>query len=117
VAPIPIPAEVKGLGVFDPIDALGVAVAAFHRADGDPVRTIVIAANDRGLDEKGGLKALRDVDCSVSIAGALAGALAGPDAFPADWVRDTVEANKKVYGIDLEANAKRLWEVLAERRR
>ena len=102
----------KDLGVFDPIDALGVAVAALWFADGDPVRTITIAANDRNLDEKGGLKGLRDVDCSAGIAGALAGALRGIEAFPPDWVHDAVAANKAVYGIDLEANGNRLWEVL-----
>ncbi len=104
--------KVKDLGVFDPRDALGVAVAALYFSDGDPVRTIVIAANNRDVDRKGNLKKLRDVDCSASIAGALVGALQGVEAFPSDWVRDTVEANKKVYDIDLEVNANRFCAVV-----
>jgi len=104
-----IAAEVKsmGKGVFDPIEALGVATAALVRADGDPIRTIVIAVNDRDLDGEGRLVKLRDVDCTASIAGAIAGALRGIEAFPEEWVRDAVEANRKVYGFDLEENARR----------
>jgi ADP-ribosylglycohydrolase len=105
-------AEVKNMGVFDPRDTLGVAVAAFYFTDGDPVRTIVIAANDRDLDTNGNLKKLRDVDCSAGVAGALVGALRGIEAFPPDWVQDTIKANKKVYAIDLEDNAKRFCEVV-----
>ena len=103
--------EVTHLHPYDPIDVLGVPVAALYYSDGDPVRTIVMAANDRDLDESGNLKRLRDVDCTAGVAGALVGALRGVDAFPEDWVRDTVEANKKVYGIDLEANARRFCEL------
>jgi len=104
--------EVKDLGVFDPRDALGVAVAALYFSGGDPVRTIVIAANDRELDPEGKLKKLRDVDCSASVAGALVGALRGVEAFPSEWVRATVAANKRVYGIDLEANARHFGAVV-----
>jgi hypothetical protein len=71
-----------------------------------------MAVNDRDLDEKGGLKRLRDVDCTAGIAGALVGVLHGIQAFPPEWVRDTIEANKAVYGIDLEANARRLCETV-----
>jgi ADP-ribosylglycohydrolase len=105
-------AEAKDVHVFNPIDALGVAVAAFYHSDGDPVRTIIMAANDRELDEKGNLRKLRDVDCVASVAGALVGVLRGAEAFPADWARDTIAANKQVYGIDLEANAKRFCEAV-----
>lgn len=105
-------AEVKDMGVFDPRDTLGISMAALYYTDGDPVRTIVIAANDRDLDSKGNLKKLRDVDCSAGVAGALVGTLRGVKAFPKDWVEDTVKANKKVYGIDLEANAKRFCEAV-----
>ena len=29
-----------------------------------------------------------------------------------DWVRDTLKANKEIYGIDLESNARRFHEVV-----
>jgi|TARA_Y100000310_G_scaffold343899_1_gene453791 ADP-ribosylglycohydrolase len=98
--------EVMHLHAYDPIDVLGVPLAAIYYSDGDPIRTIVMAANDRDLDENGDLKQLRDVDCTAGVAGALVGALAGIEGFPDDWVKDTVEANKAVYGIDLEENAR-----------
>lgn len=104
--------EVEHLHPYDPIDVLGVPMAALYYSGGDPIRTIVMAANDRDLDENGNLKRLRDVDCTAGVAGALVGALRGAEAFPDDWVRDTVEANKQVYGIDLEANAQRFCEVV-----
>ena len=105
-------AEVKGLNVFNPIEALGLPVAAFYFCDGDPLRTIIMAANDRELDDQGGLSKLRDVDCTAGVAGALVGVLHGVDVFPAEWVKDVLRANKNVYGIDLEANAKRFCEVV-----
>ena len=105
-------AEVKHLSAFDPIDALGLPMAALYYSDGDPIRTIVMAVNDRDLDEDGNLKRLRDVDCTGGVAGALVGALCGIEAFPDDWVKDTVEANKQVYGIDLEENARRFQEAV-----
>ena len=105
-------AEVKHLHPYDPVDVLGVPVAALYYSDGDPIRTIVMAANDRDLDENGNLQRLRDVDCTAGVAGALVGALRGAESFPDDWVRDTVEANREVYGIDLEANARRFCEVV-----
>lgn len=103
--------EVGHIHEFDPIDILGVPVAAMHYCDGDPIRTIVMAANDRDLFPDGKLKRLRDVDCTAGVAGALVGALRGIEAFPEDWVKDTIDANKQVYGIDLEANARRFCEV------
>jgi hypothetical protein len=97
---------------FDPIDVLGVPMAAIYYADGDPVRSIVIAANDRDLDERGEFSRLRDVDCTGSVAGAIVGALRGADAFPKDWVADTIAANKQVYDIDIEARAARFHEAV-----
>ena len=91
---------------------MGVPAAALYYSDGDPIRAIAMAANDRDLNEDGSLKRLRDVDCTAGVAGALAGALCGVEAFPDDWVKDAVEANKQVYGIDLEANARRFCEVV-----
>ncbi len=102
--------EVAGLHPFDPIDVLGVPVAAAWYAGGDPVQTIILAANDRDVDEQGRLVGIRDVDCTAGVAGALVGALAGPDAFPEDWLADTVAANREVYNIDIEANARRLFD-------
>ena len=97
--------EVRHLHPFDPLDVLGVPVAAMYYCDGDPIRTIVMAANDRNLNPDGSLKGLRDVDCTAGVAGALVGALHGVKAFPDDWTRDAVQANRKVYGIDLEQSA------------
>ena len=105
-------AEVKHLHPYDPIDVLGVPMAALYYSDGDPIRTIVMAVNDRDLDEDGKLKRLRDVDCTGGVAGALVGALCGIEAFPEDWVTDTLAANRQVYGLDLEGNAQRFYEVL-----
>ena len=104
--------EVSHLHAYDPIDVLGIPMAALYYSDGDPIRTIVMAVNDRDLDENGNLKRLRDVDCTGGVAGALVGALCGIEAFPDDWVTDTLEANKKVYGIDLEENARRFCKML-----
>ncbi len=104
--------EVSGLHLFDPVDILGVPVAALRFSRGDPVRTIVMAANDRDLTAEGALLKLRDVDCTAGVAGALVGALRGAEAFPSDWVEDTIEANRQVYGIDLERNARELTALL-----
>ena len=104
--------KVEHLHPYDAIDVLGVPMAALYYSDGDPIRTIVMAVNDRDLDEDGKLKRLRDVDCTGGVAGALVGALCGIEAFPQDWVADTLEANKQVYGIDLEKNAQRFHEVV-----
>lgn len=103
---------VAHLHPYDPVDVLGVPLAAIHYTDGDPIRTIVIAANDRDLGEDGSFSRLRDVDCTGSVAGAIVGALHGADAFPSDWVADTIAANKQVYGIDIEARAARFHEAV-----
>jgi ADP-ribosylglycohydrolase len=103
---------VAPLHPYDPIDVLGVPLAAVYYTDGDPIRSIVIAANDRDLDVDGNLSRLRDVDCTGSVAGAIVGALRGADAFPGDWVSDTIAANKQVYDIDIEAKAMRFGEAV-----
>ncbi len=74
-----------------------------------------MAVNDRDLDDDGNFVRLRDVDCTGSVAGALVGALNGIEAFPEDWVFDTISANKKAYGIDLESNARRFYETVYDR--
>jgi len=104
--------EVTHRHAFDPIDVLGQPAAAVYYCDGDPVRSIVMATNDRDLDESGGLKQLRDVDCTAGVAGALTGALHGAQAFPEDWVADVLKANQEVYGIDIEGNARRFYEAV-----
>jgi ADP-ribosylglycohydrolase len=96
---------------FDPVDILGVAVAACYRAEGDPRRAILMAVNHRDLDDDGSFRNFRDIDCTGSICGALVGALApeGIDAFPPEWVSAVVSANKDVYGIDLTDSAERMY--------
>ena len=99
----------------DPIDVLGMPVAAAYRANGDPQRSILMSVNDRDFDEKGEFKKFRDTDCTGSVCGALVGALTpgGIDGFPADWVAPTISANREVYGFDLDKNARRMCEVIA----
>jgi ADP-ribosylglycohydrolase len=104
--------EVAHRHAFDPIDVLGQPSASVYYCDGDPVRSIVMACNDRDLDESGNLKQLRDVDCTGGVAGALVGALHGVGAFPEDWVADVLKANRDVYGIDIEGNARRFYKAV-----
>jgi ADP-ribosylglycohydrolase len=104
--------EVAHRHPFDPIDVLGIPVAAIYYSDGDPVRSIAMSANDRCLDAEGNFASLRDVDCTAGVAGALVGALGGADRLPEEWVSDTIAANKDVYGIDLEDNARRFYEAV-----
>ncbi len=103
---------VAPLHFWDPIDILGVPMAAIAFSDGDPIRSIMLSINEREFDAEGKFKRLRDVDCSGAVAGALVGALQGADAFPQDWVAEVIAANKKVNHIDLEANARQLCETL-----
>ena len=56
---------VGSLHPYDPVDALGVPLAALYFTDGDPIRTI--AANDRDLDEYGELARMQDVDWTGSL--------------------------------------------------
>jgi len=97
---------------YDAAEVLGFPLASIRYCDGDPVRSILLSANDRELDGSGQVRRLRDVDCVAGVAGALVGALRGVDAFPRDWVRDVQAANKEVYGIDIPRNARRLCEVV-----
>jgi ADP-ribosylglycohydrolase len=90
---------------FDPVDVLGVPMAAIHYCDGDARRSLVMAINDRRIDAEGRLVELRDVDCTGSVTGAIVGAMHGIGPFPADWVADVLTANREVYGIDLQRNA------------
>ena len=97
---------------YDPVDVLGFPMAGLHFCNGDAIRTIVMAVNDREFDENGRFVRLRDVDCTGSVAGALVGALNGAQAFPRDWVDDVISANMQVYGIDIEGNARRFYEAV-----
>nr|MDO8099179.1 ADP-ribosylglycohydrolase family protein [Candidatus Njordarchaeota archaeon] len=98
--------ECEYLHPSDPLDCLGIALTVIRYHKGDPVRSIVSAANHRRVDENGRLVTLRDVDCIAGVAGAIVGAVNGISGFPKDWIRDVVEANRKVYNIDIEKNAR-----------
>ncbi len=104
--------EVASLHPYDPIDVLGLPMLALYASDGDALRTLIMAANDRYLNEQGELRQLRDVDCVASVAGALVGALRGVNAFPDDWVADVLAVNKDVYNIDIEATARKFYETV-----
>lgn len=104
--------EVASLHPYDPIEVLGVPVAAAWFADGDPLRTIAMAANDRNVDAQGNLLSLRDVDCTGGVAGAIVGGLNGAEAFPGDWAADTLRSNRDLYGIRIEENARRFCEAV-----
>ncbi len=91
---------------FSPLDVLGAPLAIVRYTDGGPVRSVVMAANHRVVDEEDNLVRLRDVDCVAMVAGAIVGAIKGIDAFPSDWVEAVQSANLDVYGIDIDANAR-----------
>lgn len=91
---------------FDSFDCLGVALTVIRYHKGETVRSILSAANHRRVDEKGRLIRFRDVDCIAGVTGAIVGAINGIGGFPKDWVRDAAQANKEVYGIDIEKNAR-----------
>ena len=105
--------EMQHVSPLDAIDVLGIAVAACYRSNGDPRRAVLMAANERDLNDKGEFKRFRDIDCTASACGALAGALAptGVNGFPANWVSAVIAANCEVYGFDLKANAEHRYEV------
>jgi ADP-ribosylglycohydrolase len=102
----------EGLHPFDSLDVFGVPLACVRFTDGDPVRSILMAANHRRVDENGELIGMRDVDCTAMIAGVIVGALHGVDAFPDRWVDAILAANKEVYGIDIESTARRFYEAV-----
>jgi ADP-ribosylglycohydrolase len=104
--------QVAHLHFWDPIDILGVPMAAIYFSDGDPIRSIVMSINEREYDAEGKFKRLRDVDCSGAVAGALVGALRGAEVFPDEWVAEIIAANKKINHLDLEDNARQLCETL-----
>jgi hypothetical protein len=104
--------EVSKLYICDPRDILGTPATAVHYTDGDFRRSLAIAANDRWVDAEGNFTQLRDVDCTAGVAGALVGALNGIEALPDDWVADTLDANKKIYDIDIEKNAHDFYEAV-----
>jgi hypothetical protein len=101
--------EVRSLPRWSPIDALGVPVAAAYRAAGDPKRALLIAVNDRYLDDQDQFAGFRDIDCTGTVCGALCGALTGIEAFPREWIDPVVEANRDVYGFDVWDSAERLF--------
>ncbi|HET6430221.1 MAG TPA: ADP-ribosylglycohydrolase family protein [Phycisphaerae bacterium] len=94
--------------IFDPIDTLTVSLAANRFAPDNPRQAILVGVNHRDVDAGGDLVRFRDNDCTGYVTGSLAGALSGARRLPADWVDQVLAANKKVYGIDIEANVSRL---------
>jgi ADP-ribosylglycohydrolase len=99
---------------FDPLEVLGVPLAIIRRADGDPVRSVLMAANHRKVDEDGNLIAMRDVDCIAMVTGVIVGAINGVEAFPDEWVQAVQEANREVYNIDIDRNARDLFTAVYE---
>jgi hypothetical protein len=95
---------------FDPLRTLGTAWLAVLAADGDPLRAILIAANQVGLDDAGNPTRYEDIDCYAAVAGAIGGAIAGDAAFPADMLQQVVDSNETVYGIDLEGTITRFYD-------
>lgn len=104
--------EVRHLPRWSAIDALCVPVAAAYRANGEPKRAMLMAVNDRYLDEHDAFAGFRDIDCMGTVCGALCGALTGIDAFPAEWVEPVVAANREVYGFDVRRSAHQLFATL-----
>ena len=87
---------------FDPFRTLGVAWLSVLAADGDPMRSMLMAVNHVSYDEAGNPVRFEDIDCYAGIAGALAGAIHGEESLPADLVAQVIESNKIVHGIDLD---------------
>jgi ADP-ribosylglycohydrolase len=92
---------------FDPFRTLGVAFLSVLAAGGDALRSILVAANHVGLDERGSPTRYEDIDCYAGIAGAWAGAIGGAEALPAAMVGQVVRSNKAIYGFDLETTVER----------
>lgn len=89
----------------------------FSYTNGDPVRSILMAANHRLVDEEGNLIRTRDVDCVAMVAGVLVGAINGIDAFPKDWVDAAISANREVYGFDIAQNARDFYHAVHGKRK
>ena len=93
-------ADLAPLPPMEAFKTLAIACSALVAAPADPVRALAIAANHTTLGED---PAFQDIDCYAAITGALAGALHGVQAWPPDLVATVLDANRDVYGIDLEA--------------
>ena len=77
--------------------AVAVAIGLFVAADGDPIRTIISAANVGG-----------DTDTIGCIAGAIAGAFGGYSSVPEKWITFFDRANPE---IELQPVARQLYEI------
>ena len=104
--------ECEFLHPFSPLDILGVPMTIIRHTKGDPIRSIIMAANHRIIDENNTLLYFRDSDCVAMITGVIVGAINGLDAFPKDWIRDVISANIDVYGFNIEQNAKKFYDVI-----
>jgi ADP-ribosylglycohydrolase len=100
--------ELSGLHPFDPWRGLAIAWAAVSAHPDDPFAALLVAVNIRSVEAGGGLGGMLDTDCYGSITGALAGAFCSDAALPAGALRLVVDANRAVYGIDLESICRRL---------
>ena len=96
-----------GLHPFDPVAALGTALACVVRAQGSFSHALLLAVNQWELARDSTPQRLRDVDCIGSIAGAICGAFAGSANIPADWLASCRAANLEVYGFDIVETAER----------
>jgi hypothetical protein len=109
--------SVLAAGPYDPSDVRAHS-AAHARADvvrpSMPLRAILIAANHVGIDDRGQATRYEDIDCYAALAGAIAGALWGAESLPAKMLDVVIEANKQVYGIDLEATTDRFVDTIFE---
>lgn len=92
----------RHFSVFDPYRALAIACAALLAHADDPWQALLVAANQGDLDEQGRWRRYADIDCYAGITGALVGACCGDAALPVELLGQVVEANKAVYGFDLE---------------
>jgi hypothetical protein len=104
-------------GQYHPFDAFrtfALALLAVLAAEGDSLRAIRIAANHVGVDDQGQPTRYEDIDCYAALAGAMAGALWGAEAFPGEMLDQAIEANRQVYGIDLEATIDHFIETFFE---
>lgn len=77
--------------------AVAIAIGLFAAADGDPIKTIISAANIGG-----------DTDTIGCIAGAIAGAYSGYNALPEQWCSFFDQANEE---IELKPVAQGLFEI------
>ncbi len=99
--------ELRHMGVFDPYRALAVAFCALLAHADEPLCALQVAANQGDLDAGGRWRRYADIDCYASITGSLIGAVCGAAELPSDVVQQVIDANRTVYGIDLEARAAR----------